>query len=362
MFAKKSIRLGLVSAVAVLVVGGLVVRHGAQAQSAPSEINRVPVSLAEVKRVPYTYAQLAIGHIEARQQVQVSSEISGKVVSLAFDSGNKVSAGQLLVRLNSAPQEGELIRLKGEMEAAAAQYKRLLDLARSGAESQRALDTAKAQLDSAKGNLETVQAQIAQRNIKAPFAGELGIRLVHLGDYVQAGKAIATLTDLQNPRVNFMVSERDSANLALGQAVSVHVDAWPQLVFDGVISAVDPQVNGSHVINVQAQLADSQEKLRPGMYAKVEVALPPKDELVVPETAITYNAYGESVFTLYRDDAGNERVKRKNIKIGERRDGLAVVSKGLVAGDEVVTSGQLKLQDGVAIQPVADTVGLSAQR
>ncbi|PLP89504.1 efflux RND transporter periplasmic adaptor subunit [Pseudomonas sp. FFUP_PS_473] len=349
------------SVVTLAVLGGLTLRymaHGEEPAPAPA---LVPAALALVRQVPYTYYQVAIGQIEARQQVLLSAEVSGQVVALAFDSGDRVKAGNVVVRLNTSPEEGELTRLRGEFEAAKTHYARLQALARNGAESQRALDSARAQFDAAKGNLENIQAQIAQKTIRAPFSGELGIRQVHLGDYVQAGRPLATLTDLNGLRVNFTVSERDSASIVKGQAVEVAVDAWGGMTFEGVVSAIDPQVNNSHVIRVQALLKDHQDKLRPGMYAKVKVQLPGKDELVVPETAITYNAYGESVFVTYEEN-GQKKVRRKNISIGERRDGLAVVLKGLQAGEEVVTSGQIKLQDGVAIEPVTDTVRLNVQR
>ncbi len=349
------------SVVTLAVLGGFTLRYMAHGEEpAPAPV-LVPAALAQVKQVPYTYYQVAIGQIEASQQVLLTAEVSGQVVALAFDSGDKVKAGNVVVKLNTSPEEGELTRLRGEFDAARTHYTRLQTLARNGAESQRALDSARAQFDAAKGNLENMQAQIAQKTIRAPFSGELGIRQVHLGDYVQAGRPLATLTDLDRLRVNFTVSERDSANIVKGQHVEVTVDAWGDEKFEGVIGAIDPQVNNSHVIRVQALLDKHQDKLRPGMYAKVKVQLPGKDELVVPETAITYNAYGESVFVAYTED-GLKKVRRKNISIGERRDGLAVVLKGLQAGDEVVTSGQIKLQDGVAIEPVADTVRLNVQR
>lgn len=152
--------------------------HGEEPAPAPV---LVPAALAKVKQVPYTYYQVAIGQIEARQQVLLSAEVSGQVVALAFDSGDQVKAGNVVVRLNTSPEEGELTRLRGEFEAAKTHYGRLQALARNGAESQRALDSARAQFDAAKGNLENIQAQIAQKTIRAPFSGELGIRQVHLG-------------------------------------------------------------------------------------------------------------------------------------------------------------------------------------
>ncbi|MGF6113080.1 efflux RND transporter periplasmic adaptor subunit [Pseudomonas sp. ADAK2] len=327
--------------------------------AAEQRIPSTRVGLAQVKKQPYTYYLEAIGKLEAQRQVLVSAEVSGKVVDIDFESGDEVKAGQVLLTLNDAPEQGELVRLKGEFESARAQFARVQELAKTGAESRRAFDSARAQLDAAKGDMERMQAQIAQRHIRAPFAGTLGIRQAHLGQYLEAGGAVATLTDPGVLRVNFTLAERDGSRVELGQTVQAKVDAWADVKFQGKIVAVDPQINQSHTINVQAVITDTKKLLRPGMYARVSVTLPQTAELLIPETAITYNAYGESVFAVYLDEAGVTKVKRESIKVGERRDGWAVVNKGLTEGVQVVTSGQLKLHDGVAVEGVPDTIGLN---
>ncbi|WP_085666945.1 MULTISPECIES: efflux RND transporter periplasmic adaptor subunit [unclassified Pseudomonas] len=326
--------------------------------AAEQRIPSTRVGLAVVKKQPYTYYLEAIGKLEAQRQVLVSAEVSGKVVDIDFESGDEVKAGQVLLKLNDAPEQGELVRLKGEYESAKAQFARVQELAKTGAESRRSFDSARAQYDAAKGDMERMQAQIAQRHIRAPFAGTLGIRQAHLGQYLQAGSAVATLTDPGVLRVNFTLAERDGSQVQLGQTVQAKVDAWGDVTFAGKIVAVDPQINQSHTINVQAVITDTQKRLRPGMYARVSVTLPQTAELLIPETAITYNAYGESVFSVYTDEAGVQKVKRESIKVGERRDGWAVVDKGLTEGVQVVTSGQLKLHDGVAVEGVPDTIAL----
>jgi multidrug efflux system membrane fusion protein len=326
--------------------------------AADQRIPSTRVGLAVAKKQPYTYYLEAIGKLEAQRQVLVSAEVSGKVVDIDFESGDQVAAGQVLLKLNDAPEQGELVRLKGEFESAKAQFARVQELAKSGAESRRAFDSARAQYDAAKGDMERMQAQIAQRHIRAPFAGTLGIRQAHLGQYLQAGSAVATLTDPGVLRVNFTLAERDGSRVQLGQTVQAKVDAWADQSFAGKIVAVDPQINQSHTINVQAVITDTKKLLRPGMYARVSVTLPQTAELLIPETAITYNAYGESVFSVYTDEAGVQKVKRESIKVGERRDGWAVVDKGLDDGAQVVTSGQLKLHDGVAVEGIPDTIAL----
>ncbi|KVT83086.1 secretion protein HlyD [Burkholderia ubonensis] len=317
------------------------------------------VAMAKATSAPYVYFVENIGKLEARQQTLLSAEVGGRVASINFDSGKVVRAGEVLVRINDEPEQAELIRLRGELATAKAQLDRVQELQKSGAESRRAYDDAKAQYDAARGGLEKVLANINQKTIRAPFDGNLGIRQVHLGQYLQAGTPITTLTNPRGIRVDFNVSETDNSKLRPGQSVTVVTDSYPNKTFDGKINAIDPQLNDSHIVNVQAELDDKDGLLRPGMYARVKVAAETRNELVIPESAITYNAYGETVFQVYKDERQRSRVRRVNIKAGERRDGYVVVATGLKSGDEVVTSGQVKLTDGVLVQRGDDSLALN---
>ncbi|WP_082710212.1 efflux RND transporter periplasmic adaptor subunit [Burkholderia sp. TSV86] len=350
----------LISAIAA---GGMymTLQHSA-AQAQEGSQNGGPatlVAMAKVASAPYVYYVENIGKLEARQQTLLSAEVGGRVASINFDSGKVVKVGDVLVRINDEPEQAELIRLRGELATAKAQLDRVQELQKTGAESRRAYDDAKAQYDAARGGLEKILANINQKTIRAPFDGMLGIRQVHLGQYLQAGNPITTLTNPNGIRVDFNVSESDNSKLRPGQSVTIVTDSYPDKVFEGKINAIDPQLNDSHIVSVQADLVDKEKLLRPGMYARVRVAAEQRNELVIPESAITYNAYGETVFQVYKDDHKRSRVRRVNVKVGERRDGYVVVAAGLKDGDEVVTSGQVKLTDGVLVQRGDDSLALN---
>lgn len=316
----------------------------------------IKVALAKAIARPYTYYLENIGKLEATQQTFLSAEIGGRVAQIDFDSGKVVKQGDVLLRINDEPERADLIRLRGQLATAQAQWDRLQELVKKGAESRSSYDDARAKYEAARGELERTVATINQKTIKAPFDGSLGIRLVHLGQYLQAGTPIATLTGREGIRVNFTASEGDFAKLRVGRPVQVVTDSYPDKVFEGEVNAIDPQLNDSHIVAAQALIKDPDGWLRPGMYARVRVAVAQSDEITIPESAITYNSYGETVFRLYRDAKDRTRVKRINVKVGERREGLVVVSAGLKSGDSVVTSGQVRLSDDVLVDEVADTI------
>ena len=197
---------------------------------------------------------------------------------------------------------------------------------------------------------------IDQKLIKAPFAGELGLRQVELGQYVGPGDALVTLTDLGQLYANFTLPEQDRASLAVGQTVEVRADAFPGEVFQGAITAIEPQVDPTtRVIRVQATLANQEHRLLPGMFAKARVVMPPAENVVsVPATAVDHTLYGDSVFIVASDgpDADGKskhKAVQTFVETGAQFEGRIQIVRGVAPGDVVVASGQLKLQNGAPV-------------
>ncbi|MGY2296819.1 efflux RND transporter periplasmic adaptor subunit [Pseudomonas yamanorum] len=330
--------------------------HPAVASYAPAPIK---VAIAPVSDAPFTRYLEAIGELEAVQQVSVPAEVGGRVVQLPVESGQRVERDQVLVKLNDAPQRGSLMRLQSELENAKVKLERSRSLVKVSAISHEAFDNAQTEYTTAQGALQELKAQIDQLTIRAPFAGTLGIRKVHLGQYVNPGDSLINLVGDQGLYVNFSVPEQALAQLKVGNRVNVQLDALPGQHYTARISSIDPFLDRARTLSVQALLQAPTPGALPRMFAKVRLPQPlPSSTLTVPETAITYNAYGEDVFVVQpSSDANTPPVARRVlVKTGERRDGRVVIDSGLNPGEQVVISGQIKLSDGAAIEPLERTV------
>ena len=213
--------------------------------------------------------------------------------------------------------------------------------------------------------MKRTQALIGQKLIKAPFDGELGIRQINVGDFVTAGATIVTLTDLKSLYVNFSLPEQAFPKLSIGQKVLLNADPLPGRDFEATISTIEPQVSAdTRAVKVQATLDNRERALRPGMFANVRVVLPPQpNTLTVPETAIDYTVYGDSVFVAVNQKTPDGKdqlvVQRNPVKVGDRTQNRVEIRDGLKPGDRVVVSGQLKLSNGAAIT-VSDSKALTA--
>lgn len=344
---------GGAAALGALAVVGVLAQRTPPAQ-ATAAWPATKVALAPVTSIPAPRQQFAVGELEALNQVQLAAESAGRVVRIAFESGQAVKAGQLLVQLNDAPEQADRVRLRAQLRNAESLLERTRKLRASNVTTQEQLDNATAAMDMARGELQQVEARIAQKVIVAPFAGKLGIRHVHQGQYLNAGDAIASLVDPSSLRVNFSLNEQAVAELRGGQPLQLTVDALAQRVFDARVSAIDPLISPSRLVQVQATLGNPDGQLQPGMYASVRLdALEPPRVLSLPETAITYTAYGQTVFVANRDGKGGLSVSRVGVTTGERWQGRVEITSGLREGDQVVVSGQLKLSDGMPVEQVA---------
>src|SRR3982075_1489883 len=318
-------------------------------------------SVAEAKTEVKPNWLTAVGDLAAVHQVNVTTDVSGRITDIMFTAGSDVKAGSPLIQLFDAPEQGDLASFKAQATVAQLSLDRAKQLAARQFGPQATVDAAQATFDQANAGIAKTQAVISQKLVRAPFDGELGVRHVEVGQYLTAGTQIVSLTDLSALYANFTVTEKDSAQLKVGQTVRVVVDAYPGRTFEGKISTIEPQIStDTRNIHVQATIQNPDHILKPGMFTTTTVVLPDKPPVVtVPETAVDYTLYGDSVFliTEKKEDDGKSSLTavRTFVQAGNRINGRAEILKGLKAGDRVVAVGQLKLQSGAAVTISADT-------
>src|SRR5882672_10271087 len=296
------------------------------------------VAVAEAKPEVIPNLLTAVGDLAAVHQVNVTSDVSGRITEIMFTAGSTVKAATPLVQLFDGPEQGDLASFKP----------------------QATVEQAQAAYDQANAGIAKTQAIISQKLVRAPFDGELGVRHVEVGQFLTAGTQIVSLTDLSTLYANFTITEKDSAQLKVGQIVRIAVDAYPGRTFEGKITTIEPQIaTDTRNIRVQATIANPDRILKPGMFATTTVVLPDKPPVVVvPETAVDYTLYGDSVYLLTekKEDDGKTSLTavRTFVQVGNRAGGHAEILKGLKPGDRVVAVGQLKLQSGAAVTASAD--------
>lgn len=294
-----------------------------------------------------------IGSIVAVHQVSVAPEVSGAITKILFESGAQVKAGDPLVQLNDDPERADLANFQALANIATLTLGRSHQLAAQQYAAQQTVDQNKSALQVAQANIARAQAMIAQKLVKAPFDGQLGVRQVDVGQYLSAGTPIVTLTDLDTLHVNFTLPEQARAALAIGQPVEFRVDAFQNRTFKAILTTIEPQIDpATRNIKIQATLDNPGHLLLPGMFAAARVQLPAQPNiLTVPETAVDYSAYGESVYILHEDGKtkdGKPKYKAVQtfVKTGAKRDGKVAILDGVKAGELVVNAGQVKLQNG----------------
>jgi len=366
-------RLGIMAVLLVIVFGGFYawqrMRETMTAQffatMKPPPVPVVAVA-ATARAVPQMFA--GIGSLAAVHQVTVAPEIGGRVTKIFFEAGGTVHAGDPLVQLNDDPERGDLANFQAQARLSQVNLLRAKELASRGNGPQANVDTFQSQLDQATAGIAKTQALIAQKLIRAPFGGMLGIRQIELGQFLNPGAPVVSLTDLDTLYANFTLPEQDRARLSVGQDIVIVVDAYRDRKFPAKLTTIEPQVGtDTRTIKLQATLANPEHLLMPGMYAHVHVVLPSLPDVVtVPETAVEYTLYGDSVFVVTEDSAAAPvpaagqtaspaqggpalKVKRTFVKTGDRFDNMVAILEGLKPGDRVATSGQIKLTDGAAV-------------
>jgi membrane fusion protein, multidrug efflux system len=313
------------------------------------------VSVVEAKSEVIPNLLIAVGDLAAVHQVNVTSDVSGRITDILFTAGSHVQAGTPLVQLFDGPEQGDLASFKAQAIGAQLALDRAKQLAARQFGPQATADAAQATYDQANAGIAKTEAIISQKLVRAPFDGELGVRHVEVGQYLTAGTQIVSLTDLSTLYANLTATEKDSAQLKVGQAVRIAVDAYPGRSFDGKITTIEPQISAdTRNIRIQATIGNPDHILKPGMFATTTIVLPEKPPVItVTETAVDYTLYGDSVYliTEKKEDDGKTSltVVRTFVQTGNRVGGRAEILKGLKPGDRVVAVGQLKLQSGAVV-------------
>ncbi|MGB5719016.1 MAG: efflux RND transporter periplasmic adaptor subunit, partial [Gammaproteobacteria bacterium] len=290
------------------------------------------VAAADVQAETWQPYLAAVGSLVASQGILVTTEVAGKVSAIRFESGQQVEAGTVLLEIDDSVEQAELAGIVAERRLAEQQYKRREDLLDSKTISRSDVDEARLRLENAAAQLAAKQAVIAKKRIEAPFGGWLGIRRVDLGEYIQPGTTIVPLEALVPIYADYALPERHLDQISVGQAVEIEVQAFPGEVFTGQIAAVNPGIDpGTRSLQVRATLDNPQARLRPGMFAEVRMVLPPRPAvLTLPQSAITYNPYGDSVFVIQEGESGLH-VQRRQIETGAVRNGRVEIVQGLQA-------------------------------
>lgn len=321
-----------------------------QAQASGQAAPPATVAATQVEKQNWRAYLFSVGTLIADQGLEVSSEVTGKVEAIQFQSGASVEAGDTLVQLDDSVDRARLEGLLAEERLAQLEFERAEDLLRDDTVSQATYDQALARLRNARAQIASTRALLDKKAIKAPFGGRLGVRRVNLGEYLAPGASIVTLQSLDPVHVDFSLPERHLARLSEGDAVELKVQAYGDERFRGQVSAINPKVETeTRNVKLRATLANSDGRLRPGMFAEVKLLLPQrKDVLTLKQSAITYNPYGDSVFVIREKDHALV-VQRRQVTTGEVRDGRVEIRNGLAAGDRVVLAGQVKLRNGQAV-------------
>lgn len=344
----------------VLLVGVLGVIKWLQFDRMAAQGNFSPpaavVTTAAVKSSAWESRLTAVGSLEAVQGVTVTAELSGKVVDIAFDPGAYVQAGDLLVQQDISSETAQLRANEATLALKKANYDRARELRAENVVTQAAYDQALAEYKQAQAAIDNIDSIIAKKTIRAPFAGRLGIRLVNLGQILEGGEPIVTLQNLDPIFVNFSLPQDQVARVALGLAVRVTVDALPGESIAGQITAINPQVDeATRNIRIQATVENVAERLRPGMFATVDLILPEENPvLVIPTTAVLYAPYSNSVFVLEKQTAEEKgapalTLRQQFVRLGEQRGDFVAVISGLEAGDTIVSTGVFKYRNGQSV-------------
>jgi membrane fusion protein (multidrug efflux system) len=347
---------GLIAVVAVLAgIKALQIRALIQA-GATATVPSETISATEVKAQTWESLLLAVGSITAVQGVELRVELAGTVREIAFTSGGTAAKGQVLVRLDTSAEEAQLRAAKAQAELARLNLVRARDLKAQGVIAQADFDSSEAAANQTVGAVDAIEATIAKKTVRAPFAGRLGIRSVNLGQYVHDGDSIVSLHSLDPVYVDFNVTEQQLAQVQRAMDVRVTTDATPGRVFAGKVTALNPEVDAStRNIKIQATVANGGGELRPGMFARVTLVLPETQPiLVIPSTAVLHAPYGDSVFVVadVKDEKSGKTVKQvqmTTVRLGETRGDFVAVTTGLKEGQLIASSGVFKLRNGAAV-------------
>ncbi len=296
-----------------------------------------------------------VGTVTAINGANLSSEVSGIVDTINFQSGDNVHAGQVLLTLRPNNDPAVLAQLQATAALDQSNYQRDQKQFTADAVSQAQVDSDRATYLAAQAQVQAQQASMAEKVVKAPFAGTIGIRQVDIGQYLAAGTEIVTLQQLNPLFVDFYLPQQALSKIKVGQKVTVSVDAFPGQNFAGSISAINSAIDtATRTVQVRATISNDALILRPGMFATVSIAVgQPQNFITLPQTAITYNPYGDTVFEVHNGTGHDGKpaliANQTFVELGDTRGDQVAITKGVAAGDTVVTAGQLKLRNGSVV-------------
>jgi membrane fusion protein (multidrug efflux system) len=304
------------------------------------------VEAAKVARQPLPQTITAVGSLRSDESVTLRPEVAGRVNAILFKEGQNVRQGMTLVRLDPAINAAEVQQAKANLVLAKSKYDRAVELSQRNFISGQAKDEAENNLRVAEAAVALVEARLAKTEIKAPFSGVIGLRVVSVGDYVKEGADMVNLESIDPLKVDFRVPETYMRQVQPGQTLTVTLDALPGRKFDGKVLAVNPLIDAAgRSVVIRAIVRNADTSLRPGMFTRVNlITKDQQDALVIPEQAIVPQGDEQFVFRIVDGKAARVRVD-----IGQRRDGKVEVLKGLDLNDMVVTAGQLKLREGMPV-------------
>jgi membrane fusion protein (multidrug efflux system) len=314
------------------------------------------VTAAEVRQEAWESVLTPVSSLAAVQGVMVSAEMSGKVAAIAFEPGTMVRAGDLLVQQDIDAETAQLRSAEATMALAKVNFERATRLLQEKTYSRSEYDNANAQFKQSAAQVDNINAIIAKKTIRAPFAGALGIRLINLGQMLSPGDAIVSLQALDPVFANFSLPQQQLTKIKPGLNVRIKTDAFPGRIFEGSITAINPQVEAAtRNIMVQATIQNPELLLRPGMFATATVVLPEQEKvLAIPATGVLNAPYSDSVFIIENAPdnstaAGGKVVRQQFVRLGVRQGDFVAVTAGLKEGDMVVSTGVFKLRNGQAV-------------
>ncbi len=327
------------------------------------------VSAETAKTEHWVTRRTAVGTFRATQGVDIASEVAGTVSSIDFQSGQTVKAGELLVQLDNSTEQADLASNLAQLHKDQLDLRRQQELLNRGNTAKSSYDAAVMARETASAAVARSRATIAKKQIRAPFDGRVGIRTVDLGQYLSPGATIVTLQKIDPIFVDFTLPEQAVADVRVGQKIEVRVDAYPGTVYHGKVQSIDARINqDTRTIAVRGEMTNPEGKLLPGMFANVEVLVgEPRDVVTLPRTAVTYSLYGDTVYVVTREkpqaaggggntpaqpNAGGSDlvIERRFVHVGDTRGDRVAIVDGVTAGEEVVSSGQIKLENGMHVR------------
>jgi membrane fusion protein (multidrug efflux system) len=367
MRSNKRLWVGVVGGLVVLVLllGGVKAGQIVTMVRASSSFAPPPeaVSSARVERTEWEAARGAIGSLVATRGVTLATELPGTVREILFESGSFVRKGTVLVRLDTSTEQAQLASAQAEAALAKVNLERARNLRENESNTPADLDASEARAKQANAAVAALEATIAKKTLRAPFDGRISIRQVELGQVVAPGTPVASLQSVSPIYAEFWLPQQALADVRAGQKARVRTDAFPGAAWEGEITTVNTEVDvATRNVRVRATVPNPDGKLRPGMFANVEVlSSEKKPVLMIPATAVMFAPYGDSVFAI--EEKKDEKTgktglvaRQKFVRLGDRRGDFVAVTSGLDAGERVVASGAFKLRNGMNVA-VNDAVG-----